>query len=84
MEAKQIEALLFVGTIWSVNVTVSVGLLVAPKALIAALCQRPAKAANLLRVVGFFILANTFFAVVTAHLMSSFGRELARVMGMPP
>jgi hypothetical protein len=84
MEAKQIGALVFLGTIWVINVTVSVGLLVAPKGLVAALCQKPTKVANWLRVVGFLILANTLFGVLTAFFMSSFRRALSDVIGMPP
>ena len=84
MDAKHIGPLLVLGPIWATNLTLSVGLLVAPLRLTLTLCKKPAQAVNWLRLLGSIVLVNTLFGMLAAHMASVYWRGLCSLLGMPP
>jgi len=84
LDLRHVSAWAFFGMLWFPNVILALGLLVAPRRMVAFLTRSAAKDVNWLRLLGFVILANTVFAVLAVIMAGMYAHTLAEFTGMVP
>lgn len=84
MHLETAAAWAFMGTMWFANVMLALGLLVAPRRVVAFLIRRPTKIEDWLRAVGVLVLLNTVFAVLASLMAGMYHRGLMELTPMPP